>query len=94
MLRLAGLQEFVPISPGELKRTVATTRHTWSDSADGLLLRTEQWLGVMAPGENTQFDDSMLASAVNRIVQATYMADAWNVPNSNVTAAGARLLGR
>jgi hypothetical protein len=67
---------------------VATTRHTWQDSPQGLLLRTQQWLGVMAPSVHTQYDASLMAQMANGVVQDKYLGGAKNVPAGNVTAAG------
>lgn len=50
-------------------RIVATTRHTWQDSSDGLQLRTQQWLGLMAPQSSTTFDSSFLAPVVNLVIK-------------------------
>jgi hypothetical protein len=50
-------------------RIVATTRHTWQDSSDGLLLRTQQWLGLMAPHSSTTYDSSIIAPVVNMIIK-------------------------
>jgi hypothetical protein len=72
----------------DLSRTVATTRHTWSDSSQGLLLKTQQWLGFMKPDSMTDYDESVLAPIINTIIRDTYIDGAWNMPQNNATAAG------
>eukprot|EP00775_Hariotina_reticulata_P002394 gene2394-2698_t len=72
----------------DLTRTVATTRHSWMDSSQGLLLKTQQWLGFMKPDSTTDFDESVLAPIINKIIRDTYIDGAWNMPQNNITAAG------
>ncbi|KAF8057646.1 hypothetical protein HT031_005995 [Scenedesmus sp. PABB004] len=77
---------FGPPGTDAATRVVATTRHTWSDSPDGLRLRSQQWVGLMAPGSNTEFDTSPIAPVTNLIIKNEYLDAAANLPK-NITAA-------
>lgn len=73
---------------GDTSRTVVTTRHTWSDSPEGLRLTTQQWLGLMKANSTTEFDrDTIIAPVVNMIAKEKYLEGAANVPAGNITAA-------
>lgn len=50
-------------------RVVVTTRHTRQDSSGGLQLRTQQWVGLMAPRSTSTFDTSLMAPVVNMVVR-------------------------
>lgn len=58
---------------GNTSRVVGNTRHTWSDSPEGLQLRTQMWTGLMAPGSTTVFDTSFVAGLANPIIAKTYI---------------------
>lgn len=62
-------QETNPFFGGDNKRTVVTTRHTWTDSNQGLKLRTQQWIGLMEAGSNTDYDTSLIAPVTNLIIK-------------------------
>lgn len=84
--RIIDLSEFTPLASGT--RTVATTRHTWSDGATGLTLRTELWLGMMVEGSTTQFDTGLIGSASKNLITDTYLGNARNIQRKNMTQAG------
>jgi hypothetical protein len=65
-----------PLFGGNGTRVVATTRHTWSDSPEGLQLRTQMFLGLMARGARDKFDLSLLAAPVNAVIQQVYLVSA------------------
>jgi hypothetical protein len=58
---------------GNGSRLVGNTRHTWSDSPDGLQLRTQMLLGLMAPGSTTVFDTGFIAGLANSIIAKSYI---------------------
>lgn len=62
-------QETNPLFGGDNRRTVVWTRHTWTDSDQGLVLRTRQMLGLMEEGSNTEFDTSFMAPLTNMIIR-------------------------
>lgn len=70
-------------------RTVATCRHSWRDSPEGLILRTQQWVGLMAPHASTgTYDASLMAPVTNLVIKEKYIDGATNLPKGNITAAG------
>uniref|UniRef100_A0A383W4B0 Uncharacterized protein n=1 Tax=Tetradesmus obliquus TaxID=3088 RepID=A0A383W4B0_TETOB len=73
---------------GDGPRVVGNTRHTWSDSPAGLQLRTQMFLGLMAPGSNSVFDTSWIAALANPIIAKSYIGSATNVPANNMTSIG------
>lgn len=73
---------------GNGTRVVSTTRHTWNDSPNGLQLRTQMFLGLMARGSRTVYDTSFLAGPANKIIKNAYLDGATNIPSGNITAAG------
>eukprot|EP00879_Flechtneria_rotunda_P026070 GHRR01027750.1.p1 GENE.GHRR01027750.1~~GHRR01027750.1.p1 ORF type:complete len:297 (+),score=78.50 GHRR01027750.1:478-1368(+) len=77
-----------PFFGGNNKRTVVTTRHTWQDSKQGLLLKTQQWLGLMQAGSTMAYDTSLIAPIANAVIKQRYLDSATNISNANVTAAG------
>lgn len=81
-------KEHNPLFGGDGSRIVATTRHTWADSSEGLQLRTQQWLGLMAPKASTTFDSSFIGPVVNMVIKDKYIDAAKNVPKGNITAVG------
>jgi hypothetical protein len=54
-------------------RVVGTTRHTWFDSPDGLMLRTQMLLGLMAPGSTSRFDTGAIAGLANPVIAKSYV---------------------
>jgi hypothetical protein len=60
------------VDGGNGTRVVATTRHTWSDSPEGLQLRTQMFLGLMARGARDTFDTTWLARKANPKIQEAY----------------------
>jgi hypothetical protein len=61
------------VDGGNGTRIVATTRHTWSDSPDGLQLRTQMLLGLMARGSRDSFETNFLAKKANPKIQEAYL---------------------
>lgn len=76
-----------PFFGGDNIRTIVTTRHTWNDSNQGLLLKTQQYIGLMEGGSNTKYDSSLIAPVTNMIIKEQYMDKAMNIPKGNITAA-------
>lgn len=68
---------------------MATCRHSWRDTPEGLVLRTQQWVGLMAPHASTStYDTSLMAPVTNMVIREKYLDGATNVPKGNITAAG------
>jgi hypothetical protein len=68
-------------------RTIVNTRHTWQDTSSGLLLKTQQAVGLMEAGSDSVFDTSLIAPVTNLIIKEQYLDKAVNVPKGNITAA-------
>jgi hypothetical protein len=60
-------------------RVVGTTRHTWFDSPSGLLLRTQMFMGLMAPGSTSKFDTSAIAALANPIIGKAYIVSLYSL---------------
>ncbi|WIA22323.1 hypothetical protein OEZ85_004638 [Tetradesmus obliquus] len=76
---------------GPKPRVVATTRHTWRDSAAGTALvgmRTQLWIGLMDINTTTKFNTSDFANSVNEFIKFQVMGGTSDLPTQNVTALG------
>ncbi|KAF8062930.1 hypothetical protein HT031_003769 [Scenedesmus sp. PABB004] len=80
-------KHYNPAFGGDGVRTVTTVTHSWADSPQGLRLRTQMWMGLMARGSHSAFDTSLVGVAANHVIAASYVGGASNVPPGNVTAA-------
>jgi hypothetical protein len=80
-------QEKNPFFGGDSSRTIVNTRHTWTESSSGLLLKTQQAVGLMEAGSDSVFDASLIAPVTNLIIKEQYLDKAVNVPKGNITAA-------
>eukprot|EP00878_Enallax_costatus_P037074 GHUV01041836.1.p1 GENE.GHUV01041836.1~~GHUV01041836.1.p1 ORF type:complete len:175 (-),score=13.96 GHUV01041836.1:217-741(-) len=69
-------------------RTVATTRHTWSDAAAGLTLRSQLYIGLMVEGSTTQFDTTLIGQIAKSQIINQYVGNATNVNNQDMTQVG------
>ncbi|KAF6262423.1 hypothetical protein COO60DRAFT_626400 [Scenedesmus sp. NREL 46B-D3] len=63
-------QEKNPFFGGSNLRTIVSTRHTWVDSSSGLLLRTQQAVGLMEAGSDSAYDTSLIAPVINKPYKA------------------------
>lgn len=68
-------------------RTIVNTRHTWTETSAGLMLKTQQAVGLMEEGSDSSFDASLIAPVTNLIIKEQYLDKAVNVPKGNITAA-------
>jgi hypothetical protein len=80
-------QEKNPFFGGSNVRTIVNTRHTWTETSGGLLLKTQQAVGLMEAGSNMLYDTSFIAPVTNMIIKEQYLDKAVNVPKGNITAA-------
>lgn len=69
-------------------RTVSTIRHTWSNTAGGLALRSQLWIGMMVEGSNTKFDTGLIGSLSKSQIIDAYVGGATNINNNNMTQVG------
>ncbi|KAF8057645.1 FUM1 [Scenedesmus sp. PABB004] len=69
-------------------RIVATTRHTWSDTPDGLRLRSQFFLGLMKTAVPSRFETGSLATTVNNVIRDRVLKGATNLPSGDAVAYG------
>jgi hypothetical protein len=62
-------------------------RQTWSDSPQGLRLRTFQRIGLMKPDSFTEFDEK-LGPLASLVIAKEYIKNATNIANNNMTQVG------